>query len=194
MMGRSGVPQQARRPRARTEHGAAAIEFALIVPLVLMVIIGAITTGISYSNAIGATNAVREGTRFGATGDASQSTWASDVISRVRTTQFDDTGNTTAICVQLWKQGTGSLRLACSNGAAQTLNMPSSTDYPAVPSGLAAGQCVVRVIAARPFTINAVVANWNAVATRGSIARYERIPAGSTQVPEGNAANTTGCS
>jgi Flp pilus assembly protein TadG len=191
-MARSGVPTGKRQNRA-SERGAAALEFALVVPVILMVIIGAVTTGISYSNAIGATNAVREGTRFGATGDASQTTWAADVISRVRTTQFDDTGNTTAICVQLWKQGTGSLRLACSNGSSQTLTMPASTDYPAVPSGLATGQCVVRVIAARPFTINAVLANWTSVAKRGSTARYERIPTGGSQVPEGNSANTTGC-
>jgi Flp pilus assembly protein TadG len=149
------------------------MEFALIVPIVLMVIIGAVTSGIAYSNAIGVTNAVRESSRFGATADATQSSWVSDVLSRTRDTQFDDPGHQTAVCVQLYKQGTGTVKQGCVVGAT-TLTMPATNQYPAVPTGLTTGTCVVRVIAARPYTINAVVANWDRTMVRGSVARYER--------------------
>lgn len=149
------------------------MEFALIVPIVLMVIIGAVTSGIAYSNAIGVANAVREGSRFAATADAGQSTWVNDVLGRTRTTQFDDPGSQTSVCVQLYKQGVGTVKQGCSIGAS-TLSMPATTDYPAVPSSLPTGQCVVRVIASRPYTINAVVANWDRTMVRGSVARYER--------------------
>jgi len=161
------------------------MEFALIVPIVLMVIIGAVTSGIAYSNAIGVTNAVRESSRFGATADATQSTWVSDVLSRTRDTQFDDPGHDTAVCVQLYKQGVGVVKQGCASGAA-TLTMPAFTAYPAVPSGLSSGACVVRVVAARPYTINAVVANWDKVLVRGSVARYERPTVASQSTAPGS--------
>ena len=170
-MVRSGVPTQVRDER--TERGAAAMEFALIVPIVLMVIIGAVTSGIAYSNAIGVTNAVREGSRFGATADSAQSSWVNDVLARTRDTQFDDPSHQTSVCVQLYKQGQGVIKQGCVVGAT-ALTMPAIDQYPAVPAGLTTGTCVVRVIATRPYNINAVVANWDRTLTKGSVARYER--------------------
>lgn len=89
------------RVSARTERGAVAVEFALVLPLLVMLLLGVTTSGLSYSNALGVTNAVREGARFGATADATSTTWAADVISRVRATQFDDPAAETAVCAQL---------------------------------------------------------------------------------------------
>jgi len=162
------------------------MEFALIVPIVLMVIIGAVTSGIAYSNAIGVTNAVREGSRFAATADAAQSTWVSDVLSRTRATQFDDPSSQTSVCVQLYKEGVGTVKQGCAVGAS-TLSMPATTDYPAVPSTLPTGACVVRIIAARPYTINAVVANWDRTMIRGSVARYERATDAALSTAPGSA-------
>ena len=93
-----------REGRAKGERGAVAVEFALVLPLLVMLLLGIATAGLSYTRAIGVTNAVREGARFAATADASvPATWSSDVISRVRATQFDDPSLDTEICVQLWK-------------------------------------------------------------------------------------------
>ena len=44
-----------------------AVEFALIFPLLAMLMMGIVTGGLSYSNALGVQNAVREGARYGAT-------------------------------------------------------------------------------------------------------------------------------
>lgn len=159
----------------RDQRGASAVEFALVFPMLAMVLFGTITSGISYSNAIGVTNAVREGSRFGATAEATAPTWAADVLARVRSTQFDDPTGETSICVQLWKQGSGAIATAtqCSAGAAPNA-APIPTVYPAVPGGLTNGTCVVRVVAARPYTINAIFAQFDQVLTRSSVARYER--------------------
>lgn len=161
------------------ERGAIAVEFALILPLVAMLILGAVTGGLSYSQAIGVQNAVREGARFGATADA-VSSWEGDVVSRVRTTQFDD-GTTaassgTSICVQLVKAPSTVVRSTCSIGGSNgpALSMPALADYPAMPTGVAAGTCVVRVYAARKFEISAVLASWQGSIERGASAQYER--------------------
>ena len=164
--------------RTRSDRGAVAVEFALVLPVLVMLMLGITTSGLSYTHAIGATNAVREGSRFGATADASiPATWAGDVIKRVRGTQFDDPSSETAVCVQLWKKGTGSLGGSCSQGTVTpSLALPTTeTADPKVPTELAAGACVVRVLAARNFTINvAVVPAWNRVNVATSVARYER--------------------
>lgn len=114
------------RGRARQEKGAVAVEFALVFPLLVMLLLGTTTAGLAYSRAVGLANATREGARFGSTADAcggasssppcstslpGGSAWADDTIRRVRATQFDDAGtevdSSTTICVQLFKK-TGS--------------------------------------------------------------------------------------
>jgi Flp pilus assembly protein TadG len=162
----------------RGERGAVALEFALIMPLLIMLMMGITTAGLSYSQSIGLTNAVREGARFGATTVTSPSTlatWSGDVVAQVRGTQFDDTTAETGVCVQLWKKGTGEVAGACSVGQVPTLSRPASeTNDPAVPSSVPTGACVVRVVAARNFTINIGLVSWDRVTSSSSVARYER--------------------
>jgi Flp pilus assembly protein TadG len=165
----------------RREDGAAAVEFALVLPLLVIVTLGIITGGLSYSNAIGVQNAVREGARFGATGDVSQVSWTADVIARVRDTQFDD-GTTaatsgTSVCVQLFKAPATVAKWECSvgqNGGPQLTAPATSADDPAVPVNLATGTCVVRVLAARKYEINGGLTSWSGTIVRGSTALYER--------------------
>ena len=167
------------RHATRPERGAAAVEFALVVPILVMLLFGIVTTGLTYTNAVGLTNAVREGARLGATADASTTVevaWADNVIQRVRDTQFDDPSSETRICVQLWKIGTGQVGATgkCSTQGIPPLTVPTTaTAAPAVPA-TPIGSCVVRVIAARPFTINIGVNQWDKVHETSSIARYER--------------------
>ena len=167
----------------RTDRGAAAVEFALVVPLLLMLLLGVTTAGYSYSNALGVTNAVREGSRFGASADACGSTppaactaagasaWATSVMQRVRDTQFDDPGLQSKICVQLIQiPSTVLVSFQCSTAGGPTL---TSADLPAVPA-TPVGTCFVRVVAARPYSINVAIQKWDRVLVRTAIARYER--------------------
>ena len=163
------------------EDGAAAVEFAMVLPILVMIVLGVITGGLSYSQAIGVQNAVREGSRFGATGDITQLSWTDDVISRVRGTQFDDgtsaSDSGTSVCVQLLRAPSTVVSWECSIGmdGGPPLSAPATiTDEPAVPTNLTAGTCVVRVLAARRFEINAGLAQWGGTIVRGSTSLYER--------------------
>ena len=93
-----------RRPgRIRDERGAAAIEFALVAPIVLMLLFGMISGGMAYSDHLSITNAVREGARFGAAVDYTNGNWATSVRTRVQQVYFN-AGDTLAdgqVCVSV---------------------------------------------------------------------------------------------
>ena len=175
-----------RRPaptsRRTSERGAAAVEFALVVPFLVTLLLGTVTVGLTYTQWIGTTNAVREGVRFGATADASPlvaGQWADDVIKQVRDTQFDDPSAETVVCVQLWQVtgvGTGVAvpgTSKCSPAGSPLLAAPvTAASTPKVPTGVTG--CVVRVIAARPYTVNIGVASWDRVSFANAVVRYER--------------------
>ena len=171
------------RGRTRAPRGAAAVELALILPILVMLLFGLTTAGLSITHAIGLSNAVREGSRFGATSHpdgammpftgAQWTTWGQDTIARVRGTQFDDPNSGTAVCVDMYKVGTGPLSSSqtCSYGTVASSNMGSA---PSVSSGIPSGTCVVRVWSARPFEIDLVVVPVNAgFVRRSSVAQYE---------------------
>lgn len=137
---------------ARHDRGAAAVEFALVVPLLLLLLFGLITTGLTVSDHLSATNAVREGARYGASADASSAnSWATSVRDRVKQVYFN-AGSTVSddqICVKLVQQsGTTVAELMGANcGTA-----------PAAPTTMAIGSCAVLVWMQRPATIKLVVA------------------------------------
>lgn len=64
------------RHSARQETGAAAVEFAIILPVLLLIIFGIIEFGFVFNSQIAITQAAREGVRVEAlgTGDAVQTT------------------------------------------------------------------------------------------------------------------------
>jgi hypothetical protein len=57
------------RARACSEHGAAAVEMALVLPILLILVFGLIEFGFAFNAQISLTQAVREGVRVGAIGD-----------------------------------------------------------------------------------------------------------------------------
>jgi hypothetical protein len=170
------------RPRNRrdsAERGAVVVEFALIAPLLILLVLGVATAGITYSRANGLSNAVREGARFGATADASApvaAAWADNVISSVRGSQFDDPASETSVCVQIWRVGVGPIANTskCSlPPGAPTLSAPTTAAArPAVPSG--ATGCVVRIIASRRLIIDTGFKRMRPVYVAASVSRYER--------------------
>jgi Flp pilus assembly protein TadG len=153
---------------ARREDGAVAVEFALLVPLVLMLLFGTVTTGLVYSHHLSINNAAREASRFGAVVDYSAPTWATSVRDRVLDTYYDATSPLPSanVCVRL-VTSTGTSLASAIGGACGT--------EPAVPAGMAAGSCVVKVWIQKPESISLVVApayNFNISAQ--SVAYYGR--------------------
>jgi len=99
---------------SRGEHGASAVEFAIIAPLFFMITFGAITGSLAYQQRSEITAAAREGARYGATLDPDQvitgcagstgACWALHIRQVTITRAFgnlDDGISGRAICVAL---------------------------------------------------------------------------------------------
>jgi Flp pilus assembly protein TadG len=73
--------------KADRESGVALVEFALVVPLLAMFLLGIITSGSAYSQRISLSNAAREGSRYGASLSVSSASggtmngWLQDVAT-----------------------------------------------------------------------------------------------------------------
>ncbi|MDQ3640297.1 MAG: pilus assembly protein [Actinomycetota bacterium] len=80
------MPSSARRHRPRTERGAVFVEFAMVLPLFMALVLGIYTGGLAYTNKISLVEAVREGARYGASlpvGTDPVTTWETGVRNRV---------------------------------------------------------------------------------------------------------------
>lgn len=67
-----------------SERGAALVEFALVVPLLMMLLVGLVSAGTAYDQKLQITHATREGARFASTVSPTQlfangDTWANNV-------------------------------------------------------------------------------------------------------------------
>ena len=159
--GVAGSLRRWRRPR--TELGAAAVEFALVFPLLIMLLIGLVTTAMAYFDHSSASNAVREAARYGASADASNpslATWATSVRDRLKQTYFNASNTLTPtqmndrICVDLVK----------STGVGTPTTVPNASwtgsqcgTAPSPPDSMAANTCAVRVWMTKPERIDLVV-------------------------------------
>ena len=90
--------------RRRSEEGASAVEFALVVPLLVMLLLGVTTAGMGLNNALGTTDAVREGSRYGATTATSPTpagygSWSAAVQSKTLGLSAGSVTNTNQVCV-----------------------------------------------------------------------------------------------
>ena len=135
--------------RRRDERGAAAVEFALVVPLLLMLLFGLITTGMTFSDHLAATNATREGSRYGAATNYTAATWAASVKERVRQVYFNagETVTDDQICVKMVT--------ASGTTPVQSIGANCGT-APSAPSSMAAGTCAVLVWMQRPAEIELI--------------------------------------
>jgi Flp pilus assembly protein TadG len=142
-----------RRPRA--EGGASAVEFALVIPFLMLLLFGMVTTAFAYSDHLSVTNAVREGARYGAAVDYSTGSWATSVRDRVKQVYFNagDTVTDAQICVDLVKSN-GSTVTATGASWAGT-NCGTAPD---VPADMTTGSCAVRVWVSKPQSIQLVIA------------------------------------
>ncbi len=139
------------------------------MPLLLMILFGLISTGLTFSDHLSATNAAREAGRYGSAADVSNAAWATSVRDRLKQTYFsaNETVADDQICVRLVK----------SNGStAQQWVGSSCGTPPALPAGMASGSCAVLVWVQRPQTIQLIMfpdLNFNTQAT--SVSYYSRV-------------------
>lgn len=156
--------------RQRSQQGAAALEFALVVPLLVMLLLGMTTAGISLNKAIGTTDAVREGARFGGTTPTSPvpvgaSSWSSAIQLKTVMLSAGSLTSTDQVCVKLQKGTTTVVQQSpCAFSSAE----------PANPTSITATDCIVKVWSRVPVTVNIGITSWNVDVDRNSVARYER--------------------
>ncbi len=95
-----------RRPglfRARTagaERAAALVEFALILPILVMFLAGIVSSGILYNKKLSMSYAAREGARYGSLHDVGDNAWATNVASFFQQRSNGDV-KSSDICVAL---------------------------------------------------------------------------------------------
>lgn len=130
------------RPIHARDSGASLVEFALILPVFMMLLFGMITVGIALNDKQQMTHATREGARYAATVPAAQSfdlngngtpdeageTWAEVVRSVVRERSVDTLGDAD-ICVSLVQ---GSPAAVVDGDAKYTTNVVSGTPTPCI--------------------------------------------------------------
>jgi hypothetical protein len=82
-----------RRHRFGSERGTVFLEFAIVMPLLMALVLGVYTGGVAYTSKIAVVEAVREGARYGASlpmGTTPVSTWETGVRNRVVSASGDE--------------------------------------------------------------------------------------------------------
>jgi Flp pilus assembly protein TadG len=116
-----------------------------VAPLLLLLLFGTVSAGLTYSDHVATTNAAREGARYAAAADGI-STWGASVQSRVQQVYFNAAGDAPTddqVCAKLVMQN-GTV-IASDPGTA-------CGPEPTVPTMLA-GSCAVKVWMSTPGVI-----------------------------------------
>lgn len=151
-----------RRGLAKTESGAVFLEFALVLPLLMSLVLGIYTGGQAYTNKIGLVEAVREGARYGASLEMGEdvnalTTWKTLVRNRV----VDASGGDVAladVCVEfVFPTGGTACGLADPAGAANEATVH-----------------LVKVSATKPAKMEFFFFTKQTTLTGKLVARYER--------------------
>lgn len=163
----------------RGERGAALVEFALLMPVFMALVLGMFSGGIAYNHKQQMTGAVREGGRYGGTIPATQSfasgTWATNVRDLVVARSAGDLVNT-QVCVSLVTGSPGAV-VTTPGGAANFTTKSDLTPciagetYPVTASDN--GQRVQVVATRTGDEINALFVTWPLTLTARATVRSE---------------------
>jgi Flp pilus assembly protein TadG len=144
------------KDRRRGQHGAAVVELALVLPLLVMLLFGLISTGLAYTDDLAISNAAREGARLGSSTDyePNPTAWATSVRDRVKQVYFNESNSLTdqQVCVKL---KSSSATLAGWSGSACASYEPPDPVGP--PDPYLGGTCLVKVWVAKPQKIELMV-------------------------------------
>jgi Flp pilus assembly protein TadG len=156
----------------RRERGAAAVEFALVVPILLMLLFGVVSASLAYNDSLSINNAAREGARLGGALDYSSdaTAWANSVQTRVQQTYFNGASSltTSQVCVQLVSDTGTVLATPTSQGT-------SCGTAPSSPSNMTPGSCAIKVWIQKPQSIYlAVFPVYNFSISAASVSFYGR--------------------
>jgi Flp pilus assembly protein TadG len=169
------VPRVARtlaRP-ARDDTGASLVEFALVLPLFMMVLLGMFTGGIAYNRKLAVTQATREGARYGATlplaAEATVDLWLSRVANVVVASADGELQSTTPgmqVCVS-YVPGSGTPRRVQITGSTTTYS--DATCF----TDSRGSEARVQVVGSRTSKFEALVWSQDVALTSHAVSRFE---------------------
>ena len=161
------------RRRHENDRGAALVEFALLLPLLALLLFGTITGGLTLSRQNSVKNAAREGARFGAINPINEPnipTYLDQVIVQVENAAHPDLKDGVdgkSICVA-FVTGSGSVTKRTKTNAGTTSgDTPCFDDSPLTYDR-------VQVSVERRSEINAILYANNVLIEARSVTRYER--------------------
>lgn len=163
------------------------MEFALVLPLVVMLLFGMISTGLTYNDKLSIANAAREGARIGSALDysASPSSWSSSVQQRVQQVYYNGASTlaTNQICVQL-RQWNGATWSTVANTASSNVSSPGCGTPPTDPVTTTSNVCAVQVWVQKPATIQLImVPDLHLNIGAQAVSFYGRSVSGGCQAP-----------
>ena len=101
----------AEAPRATGDHGAVLVEFALVMPILMMMLFGLVTAGMAWNQNLSLSTAARSGARYAATLNTAQYTTMDDYLDAVAQRvidssegNLDSTVTSRVICVAYWHE------------------------------------------------------------------------------------------
>jgi hypothetical protein len=158
------------------DRGAAAVEFALLIPIFFALVFGMISAGIAFSRHINLSQAAREASRYGSTlsfrgagGDVDA--WLAQVALAARQAAGPASsaiGGYDYTCVAYVEPG-GLQRRQVGNGAAPGVSEPGTC----LPADPALGPAYVQVVLQRDTVFNAVVLGPTITITGSSVSPFE---------------------
>ncbi len=160
--------------RRRSEHGASVVEMAIILPLLVMLLLGIVSSGIAFNHQLSLTHAAREGGRYGATlpvtNFGSIDAWLDSVAGRVLDDATGTLSSTTQgllICVAfVHPDGTTRSRTQNTSGA-------TYSGSPCFADGRPGAERRVQVTVAREVDFNALVFQTTLTLDSQAVNRFE---------------------
>lgn len=169
------------RPRAGRDSGAAAVEFALLLPVFLILTIGMISAGFAFERWITVTQAARETSRYGATlsieaaQPADINGWLAQVAAVAwESSAFDASPPGARVCVSLTQTSPSTPPVTTSKQLVRTATGSVTGIEPCYVSTTAGSR--VQVTIQRDTDFNMVVANPTIVVESRSQSRWEGAP------------------
>lgn len=147
------------------EAGASLVEFALVLPLVMALILGLVTGGVAYNRKLSLTSAVREAARFGAT------------LAVCTTSSCDTATWTTKVTRRAVELSGGELKTSdvCASLVTVTVS-PDTSCGVTTPVDAPPGSHVAKISATRQAKLEVFFFSQNLTLTSRTAARYEREP------------------
>lgn len=161
------------RHRERDDHGASMVEFALILPLMVMFLLAIFSAGAAINSDIKLNQALRDSARYGSRLDPNnytnytQGSWAANTVSLAQQRYTGLTGSDATLCVAaVLGQGDGSVAVyqpssptAVGYSGTYVSNTNGDTTDPcwaanAATDGVVAGQVYIQVNATKQVTID----------------------------------------